>query len=63
MQEDEKGKSVEREEDREASEGRHLSLVRSQFSSQPDLPSFIKVYQAKDQHFVLHFVHTFSHLS
>ena len=62
-EDDEKGTSVEREEDRDACEGRHLSLVRSQFSSQPDLPSFIKVYQAKDQHFVLHFVHAFSHLS
>ena len=62
-EDDEKGTSVKREEDRDACEGRHLSLVRSQFSSQPDLPSFIKVYQAKDQHFVSHFVHTFSHLS
>ena len=44
-EDDEKGTSVEREEDRDACEGRHLSLVRSQFSSQPDLPSFIKVYQ------------------
>ena len=62
-EDDEKGTSVKREEDRDACEGRHLSLVRSQFSSQPDLPSFIKVYQAKDQHFVSHFVQVFSHLS
>ena len=62
-EDDEKGTSVKREEDRDACEGRHLSLVRSQFSSQPDLPSFIKVYQAKEKHFVLHFGHAFSHLS